>query len=810
MPSSNTFQDKTYHFIGIGGIGMSGLARILLRRGAKVTGSDISTNYVTESLLKQGAQIHLGHSEKNIQHTATVVVSTDIPANNPELVAAYQMKCPVLHRSDLLLALTQGKKILAVAGTHGKTTTTSLLIHVLTACGLDPAFAVGGVMHGLQSNASDGKGEYFVLEADESDGTFLKYPYAFAIVTNIDTDHLAHFKTMEHLKDAFQTFLKKSPNSKQLIYCIDDPILASMNVEGISYGFSEHADFRIQHFRQEGFQIVFDIHADGKTFKDITIPLTGKHNALNATAVFAKCYQLGVSVDSIKKALQTFSGVKRRMDKKADLNTVQIFDDYAHHPTEIDVTLKAIKTASYEKRVIAVFQPHRYSRMKYCMDTIGSAFSSADEIIVTDLYTANEEAVDRVSTETILANIVQGSSVPVHYFPRKNLAASLHTFLRPHDVMITLGAGDITKVGDELRDLLQKTPPKKYTVGIFYGGMSCEHEISCISAKSIIQNLHPDYYVPKYFYITKTGKFRIGSQDCPVLGDDEGEILPVHIFQELSSCDLFIPVLHGPYGEDGLVQGFLDTLSKPYVGCDVRSCAASMDKAFAKAICLHHGIKTADFVSFDLASWKEQADEYIQAIMGKLTFPIFVKPPHLGSSIGVTKVSTLEELRPAIDRVFLYDTHCLVEQGIKGREIEFAVLGNFRVRSTNPGEILTHGKVYSYEAKYGKDGFSTDYQADLPKEVIENGKAIATKVFQLLSCQGLSRIDFFLDETNTFYFNESNPFPGFTSISLYPKMWESSGMKMPALLDELLILALDRVRTQKKIFMHSSLHLPRV
>ena len=478
------------------------------------------------------------------------------------------------------------------------------------------------------------------------------------------------------------------------------------------------------------------------------------------------------------------------MDKKADVHSVQIFDDYAHHPTEIDVTLKALKSGCQEKRLIAVFQPHRYSRMKYCMDSIGQAFFHADVIIVTDLYTANEEPVPGVSTEQILEKIQKASSVPVMFMPRKGLPQKLHDFLRPHDVLITLGAGDITKVSAELADQLQKNPPRKYTVGVLYGGMSCEHEVSCVSSKSIVNNLSKDLYNAQYFYITRSGKFRSGSKECAQIEDDDGAVLPIDVFQEMSSCDLFVPVLHGPFGEDGLIQGFFDTIDKPYVGCDVRSCAASMDKAFAKAICLQQGIQTAAFISFDLASWKEKSVSYIQEIVQKLTYPIFVKPSHLGSSIGITKVQTETELSHAIDRAFLYDTHVLVEQGIQGREIEFAVLGNFRVRTTRPGEILAHGKVYDYEAKYGKDGFQTAYQAELSPEIIQKGQQIATKVFQILSCQGLSRIDFFLDQNNTFWFNESNPFPGFTSISLYPKMWESSGMKMPTLLDELIILAL--------------------
>ncbi|HXF29638.1 MAG TPA: UDP-N-acetylmuramate--L-alanine ligase, partial [Chlamydiales bacterium] len=437
-----------------------------------------------------------------------------------------------LHRSDLLLQLMTSHEVLAISGTHGKTTTTSLMIHLFKEAGWDPAFAVGGMMKGIEMNSSDGKGQYFVAEADESDGTFLKYNYHSAIITNIDTDHLAHYGTWDNLVASFSQFAKKAKTANRLFYCIDCPTLEKLKPQGISYGFSEKAELQGSHFRQDGFSVTFDASFQGKCYRDITVALTGYHNAQNALAVFGLALSLGLSEEKIRHGFANFSGVKRRMDKKGQVTSISVFDDYAHHPTEIRATLSALRAAVKEKRIIAVYQPHRYSRMKYVMDELDGIFEQADCVVVTDLYSANEAPVAGVSTEQVIKNLQKSHVIPVLYIPRAQLVHQLHELLRPHDVVITMGAGDITKVGGELVAELQKRAPKKFRVGILFGGMNCEHEVSCNSAKTFVKHLDPDLYDVHCFQIGLNGCFQKASNELQPTSCNDSIITP-ELFSEL-------------------------------------------------------------------------------------------------------------------------------------------------------------------------------------------------------------------------------------------------------------------------------------
>ncbi len=428
---------------------MSGLARILLQKGFSVQGSDAAASYVTDGLIAAGAKVYIGHAKEHLPQGATVIYNSDIPKTNPELMAAYEQNAPMLHRSDLLLQLMNEHKVLAVTGTHGKTTTSSLLTHVFCSSGKDPAFAVGGLLLDKQINASHGTSPYFIAEADESDGTFLKYSCEGAIVTNIDNDHLAHFGSWENLVKSFKTFTDACKKPEYLFYCNDDVTLASLDIRGVSYGFSKDAMLRLSNFRQNALQVVYDIEFDGKKFADVTCNLSGKHNALNSSAVFGLSYTLGIPEVEIRKALGTFGGVKRRLEKQGEVRGIKVFDDYAHHPTEIRATLKGLRAAVGDGVVVAVFQPHRYSRMRYVMDDFDHVFSDADMVVVTDLFTAKETPVAGVTTEAIFNNIKKTAPNCI-YMPRDSLVKELASNVPTSSVVVTLGAGDITKVGKEL------------------------------------------------------------------------------------------------------------------------------------------------------------------------------------------------------------------------------------------------------------------------------------------------------------------------------------------------------------------------
>ncbi len=423
---------------------MSALARILLQRGASVQGSDPTWSYVTEDLQKAGAKIFTYHSPAHLDAPCTAIYGSAIKPEHPEYSAALENQFPLLHRSDLLAELMEGYQPLLVTGTHGKTTTSCLLTYVLQTAGYDPTFALGGVALNSYSNGEQGKGIYFVAEADESDGTFLKYPATGAIITNIEEDHLDYWKTKEALIEGFRQFAARIP--ALLWWCADDPILSSLNLQGKSYGESQKADLCITRWCQKGFELDFDIAYARKIYSNIRLSLIGLHNVANGAAVFGMALDLGVPEDAIRKAFATFKGVKRRLEKKGEKNGALFYDDYAHHPTEIVTTLKGLRAAVGEKRIVVVFQPHRYTRVRDCWQEFTKAFTDADVLFITDIWSAGETPIPGFDVARLTREIQQSS----FYVPRVSLVQEVAKFIRPHDVVITLGAGDVTEVCNQL------------------------------------------------------------------------------------------------------------------------------------------------------------------------------------------------------------------------------------------------------------------------------------------------------------------------------------------------------------------------
>lgn len=438
---------ELYHFIGIGGIGMSALARILLQRGFCVSGSDLSKTPLIDELIALGATIHIGHSKDHLSENATVIYSTDIKQDNPELSIAKSRKQRLLHRSELLGFLLKMQKPLLVTGTHGKTTTSSLLSHVLKEMGYDPSFALGGLLKGSRVNAQHGAGAYFVAEADESDKSFLAYTGYGAIITNIDLDHLNYWHTEEELIKGFDQFARSIENKELLVYCADDERLKKLCLPGVGYGFSQGAEARITAFSQKGLVMAFDLFYKECHYREIQVPLIGQHNALNACSVFVMALLLGAKEEAIKQALSTFPGVHRRADKLAEVSGVRFYDDYGHHPTEVEATIKAFKDSLPNDRLITVFQPHRYTRTRDCFEQFVDAFRHSDVLVLTDLYAASEEPIEGVSSETLYHRIQKKYGENIFYIRKDILPEFLEHFVRPSDVVLTMGAGDVTKIG---------------------------------------------------------------------------------------------------------------------------------------------------------------------------------------------------------------------------------------------------------------------------------------------------------------------------------------------------------------------------
>lgn len=792
-----------YHFIGIGGIGMSGLARILLQQGHEVSGSDLSPSSITESLQNLGATIVHEHAEANVPVEGCVVFGSDIKKDHPEYRCAHKQKRPMLHRAELLAEICKEKATLAVTGTHGKTSTSSLLTWVLQQAGMEPGFAVGGWIAELNTNASTGASDHFVLEADESDGSFIKYRPQGAILLNIDRDHMDHYGTDEALNKAFKKFAGQVANPELLFWCGDDLRLRSLRLKGISYGFNAGSDLRGCNYRQEGWGGKFDVIYKGHEYPHLEVSLPGQHQALNALAVFGLALALGLDEATIRKGLKTFPGVGRRCEKKGDRGGVLILDDYGHHPVEILATLKGIRSGIGERRLVVVFQPHRYTRTKDCLTQFGHIFDEADEVFVTDIYAAREEPLPGVTAEAVLEELHKNSKAKARYVPRNSVRSTLVAFLRPHDVVVTIGAGDVTKLGTEIAEHFLRQSPKRLTVGIVCGGVSPEHEISLSSTKEVLNHLCKDFYEIKQIGITKQGRWICEDGVVEKLSRANPAaatpLLTSDTIRYLEACDVVLPMLHGTNGEDGVIQGFLEVLGKAYVGCGHRSSAICMDKAATKQMAQQAGVKVVPFKFFSRQQWNERTAAIIKEVDEAFGWPMYVKPRHLGSSIEVSPIANAEELIAQAKRIWAVDTDLIVESRMVAREVEFAVWGNHKIHVLPPGEIHSNGNLHTYAGKYSDQPTPYTTIANMAPEVAQEGMRIAETLYRALGCSGLARLDFFLDANDQYWLNEVNPIPGFTKTSFYPLMCVANDKQLSDFWDHLIILALERRRMKDRL-----------
>jgi UDP-N-acetylmuramate--alanine ligase len=444
------------HFVGIGGIGMSGIAEVLVNLGYVVQGSDSADNYNVKRLKDKGVRTVVGHAAENLGDAEVVVVSTAIRRDNPELLAARERRLPVVRRAEMLAELMRLKTCVAVAGTHGKTTTTSIVATLLDQGGFDPTVINGGIINAYGTNARLGAGDWMVVEADESDGTFLKLPTDVAVVTNIDPEHLDHFKTFDAIREAFRTFVENIPFYGFAVMCLDHPVVQDLvgTIEDrrvVTYGENVQADVRLVDLDLTGgrsrFRIVIRDRKTGAITEipDLGLPMPGGHNALNATAAVAVAHTLGMSEDGIRRGLNGFGGVKRRFTRTGDWGGVAVFDDYGHHPVEIAAVLRAAR-ASTPGQVIAVVQPHRYSRLASLFNEFSACFNDADAVIVGDVYAAGEAPIEGIGRDSLVAGIKARGHRHVVALDRPGaLAGIVASIARPGDYVICLGAGNITQ-----------------------------------------------------------------------------------------------------------------------------------------------------------------------------------------------------------------------------------------------------------------------------------------------------------------------------------------------------------------------------
>ncbi|TVQ57933.1 MAG: UDP-N-acetylmuramate--L-alanine ligase [Rhodobacteraceae bacterium] len=451
------------HFIGVGGIGMSGIAEVLLNLGYQVQGSDLRESPITERLRELGATIHIGHDAAHLGAAKVVVISSAVKPGNPELDAARAAALPVVRRAEMLAELMRLRQNVAVAGTHGKTTTTSLVAALLDAGGVDPTVVNGGIIHAYGSNARLGAGDWMVVEADESDGTFVKLPATIAVVTNIDPEHLDHYGDFDGVRDAFLTFVSNIPFYGLAVCCIDHPEVQALigkidDRRVVTYGFSRQADIRAENLAWENGAGRFDVAVrEGEGFRRIeglTIPMPGEHNVQNALAAIAVALELKIGEAAIRQALGAFKGVKRRFTRVGDWNGVAIIDDYGHHPVEIAAVLKAARAAT-DGRLIAVHQPHRYSRLHDLFGDFCACFNDADVVAIADVYAAGEPPIAGVSRDALVGGLRAHGHRAVRALegPEK-LADLVAAEAKPGDMVVCLGAGTITQWAHALPEAL--------------------------------------------------------------------------------------------------------------------------------------------------------------------------------------------------------------------------------------------------------------------------------------------------------------------------------------------------------------------
>lgn len=452
---------KRIHFIGIGGSGMNGIAEVLINMGYSVSGSDLAASDVTRRLAGLGAIINIGHRAENVRGCQCVVYSSAVKKANPELVEAAGLKIPAIPRAEMLAELMRIKYGIAIAGTHGKTTTTSMVSMILARAGLDPTIVTGGKLNSLGANARLGSGDFLVAEADESDGSFLKLTPTIAVVTNIDREHMDHYADMDAVKGAFLNFMNKVPFYGCAVICLDHPVIQGLipriSRRFISYGLSAQADISARNIRPDGLKTTYAMYADREFIGEITLCMPGEHNVYNSLAAAAVARELEIPFDCIKEGLEGFTGVERRFHVRGTAAGVTVVDDYGHHPEEIKAVLRAAKKGFPSNRLVVVFQPHRFTRTKDLFGDFLSAFNDADKLILTEVYAAGEDKIEGASGAALYESLQRYGHKDVTFMPDvKTIAKFLEGVATDGDIVLTLGAGDVWKTAVALVAALER------------------------------------------------------------------------------------------------------------------------------------------------------------------------------------------------------------------------------------------------------------------------------------------------------------------------------------------------------------------
>lgn len=719
-------------FVGIGGAGMSAIAPLFASRGYLVAGSDAVDSEALAKLRAVGIDAQAGHGADRIRKGMTLVVSDAIDlGSSPEARKALELGLPMFRRSQALGALLAKKRLIAVTGTHGKTTTSGMIAEALRALSAEPLAVIGAEIPQWGAATLDGEGEWAVAEACEAYDSFHDLTPEIVVLTNLEPDHLDFHGSYERLAESVARF---ASSAKALVYNAEDEgateIAKRLSTPTIPYRASEFSG-------------------------ELAAP--GEHNRSNAAGALAALAAAGFDRTSATLAIGGYVGAERRLQVLRD-GEIAVVDDYAHHPTEIAASLSALRERFPGRRLIVMFQPHLYSRTKECLPDFAPALSQADYVFLTDIYPAREAAIPGISS----ALIAEGLKTPFRYIPsRRFLALEARKIARVGDVVISMGAGTITESGHEFARMLDQGERARPRVAVVYGGDSPEREISLLTGQQASEALRSRGYDA---YLVDVTELLMGQGSiAPLIGERRP--------------DLAFLAVHGSNAETGAIQGFFDLLHLPYTGSDLLASALCIDKQATKDILNREGIRTPE----GTIATRDTAWIHVNP-------PLVVKPNAQGSTVGLTFVEDLSELQPAIATALRYDDRALIEERISGIEISVPVLGD---RTLPAAEIRPRSGRYDFGSKYQEGATDEIIPAELPEEILKEAERLSLAAHRAMGCRGATRTDMIV-RGNEIFVLEVNTLPGLTKTSLLPNCARAAGIEFEDLVEWIVKEALDR------------------
>jgi len=748
-PTSELDNFGVFFLVGIGGAGMSGLAHMLRRRGKAVFGTDAVESPVIRSLRDAGATIQIGHRDDLISSNMAIVLTDAIDLQtSPEVAAAERLGLPIFRRSQLLGWLLKDKKVVAVTGTHGKTTTTGMLGVAMRAAGMDPTIVVGAEVPEFGGATVEGTGLWAVVEACEAYDGYHDLQPELVLLTNLEPDHLDFHGDWAALKESVVRFVNKIPPTGALVYCVEDK------------GAREIAEAFL------GTEIAYDA-SSWPNAQSGTMKMPGRHNWLNAQgALMIAGMVSNKSPESLIPAVANYGGAHRRLQMISD-GDITVIDDYAHHPTEIRASISALKSRYPHRRLVVVFQPHLYSRTRDFLPEFAKELSAADYLVITDIYPAREDPIPGISS----ARIAESVSCSVDYVPSRHLLPrKVREIARSGDVVVGMGAGTIEHFAPGFVAELRR--PEKKRVTVLYGGDSAEREVSLHTGRACYNALKEKYNVE----LADATEMLLGKGSiAQLLGENRPDVL-------------FLAV-HGTNAEDGAIQGLCNMLHIAHTGSGIQASALAMDKQMTKLILQQKGLPVPEGVVIDKVDWMENRQAVLDALPDKLKIlPSIVKPNQQGSTVGLSFTHGLADVEAGIEKALHYDEKALVEERIVGMETSTPVLGE---RALLTVEIAPASGVYDFESKYTPGATEEICPARLPEDVLARCQQLALQAHQALGCHGATRTDMIVsDEEITIL--EVNTLPGMTPTSLLPKSAETAGISFTELCSWLVEDALQR------------------